>query len=63
MTSKIDFLYTNQIWTLNDPPEGIKLIGCKWIYKRKTNMDCNVQIYKIKLDAKCYKQRQGVNFG
>jgi hypothetical protein len=52
MTSKIDFLYTNQIWTLNDPPEGIKLIGCKWIYKRKTNMDCNVQIYKIKLDAK-----------
>ena len=29
MKSEMDFMYTNQVWTFVDPPEGIKLIGCK----------------------------------
>ena len=41
MKSEMDFMYTNQVWTLVDPSEGI-LIGCKWVFKRKTNMDENV---------------------
>ena len=27
-----------KIWTLVDPPEGIKPIGCKWVFKKKTDM-------------------------
>ena len=27
MKSKMDSMYTNQVWTLVDPPEGIKPIG------------------------------------
>jgi len=41
MKSEMDSMYTNQVWTLGDLPEGIKLIGCKWIFKRKTVMDDN----------------------
>ena len=36
MKSKINFMYENQVWTLVDPPKGIKLIGCKWVFKKKT---------------------------
>ena len=32
---EMDLMYTKQFWTLVDKPEGIKPIGCKWVYKRK----------------------------
>ncbi|VFQ89879.1 unnamed protein product [Cuscuta campestris] len=39
MQSEMDSMYTNQVWTLVDAPEGIKPIGCKWVFKKKTDMD------------------------
>ena len=57
MKSKMDSMYTNQVWTLVIPPEGIKPIGCKWIFKKKTNMEGNVITYKSKFMAKGYRQR------
>ncbi|PKI69439.1 hypothetical protein CRG98_010142 [Punica granatum] len=39
MRSKMESMYTNQVWTLVDPPEGAKPIGCKWVFKKKTDMD------------------------
>ena len=35
MRSEMDSMYTNKVWTLIEPPEGIKPIGCKWVFKRK----------------------------
>ena len=43
MKSEMDSMYTNQVWTLVDAPEGVKPIGCKWVFKKKTDMDGNVQ--------------------
>jgi hypothetical protein len=42
MRSEMDSMYTNQVWTLVDPPRGIKITGYKLVFKRKTNMDGNV---------------------
>ncbi|KAK9044761.1 hypothetical protein V6N11_058653 [Hibiscus sabdariffa] len=52
MRSEMDSMSDNQVWTLVEPPEGIKPIGCKWVFKRKTDMDGNVQTYKERLVAK-----------
>ncbi|KAL4368227.1 hypothetical protein GQ457_05G022170 [Hibiscus cannabinus] len=52
MRSKMDSMSENQVWTLVEPPEGIKPIGCKWVFKKKTDMDGNVQTYKGRLVAK-----------
>ena len=57
MKSKMDFMYDNQVWTLVNPLEGVKPIRCKWVFKRKTNMEGNVITYKSRLVAKGYKQR------
>ncbi|KAK8634152.1 hypothetical protein V6N13_014981 [Hibiscus sabdariffa] len=46
MRSEMDSMSDNQVWTLVEPPEGIKPIGCKWVFKKKTDMDGNVQTYK-----------------
>ncbi|KAK9045981.1 hypothetical protein V6N11_051884 [Hibiscus sabdariffa] len=42
MRSEMDSMSENQVWTLVEPPEGIKPIGCKWVFKKKTDMDGNV---------------------
>ncbi|KAL4368801.1 hypothetical protein GQ457_05G022240 [Hibiscus cannabinus] len=39
MRSEMDSMSDNQVWTLVEPPEGIKPIGCKWVFKKKTDMD------------------------
>ena len=52
----------NQVWTLIEPPKGIKPIGCKWSFKKKTNMEGNVITYKARLIAKGYHQRQGIAY-
>ncbi|CAA0836913.1 Uncharacterized mitochondrial protein AtMg00820, partial [Striga hermonthica] len=39
MQSEIDSMYSNRVWTLVDPPQGIIPIGCKWVYKRKRGGD------------------------
>ncbi|KAL4313454.1 hypothetical protein GQ457_01G016340 [Hibiscus cannabinus] len=46
MRSEMDSMSDNQVWTLVEPPEGIKPIGCKWVFKKKTDMHGNVQTYK-----------------
>ena len=43
-----------------DPPDGVRTIECKWIYKKKKDIDGNIHIYKARLVAKGFRQVQGV---
>ena len=38
----MDSMSDNKIWTLSDVPEGVKPIGCKWVFKKKTDMEGKV---------------------
>ena len=62
MRSEMDSMYTNQVWTLVDAPEGIKPIGCKWVFKKKTDMDGNISTFKARLVVKGFKQIHGVDY-
>ena len=44
---------------LIDSPDGVKLIGCKWVYKRKRGVDGKVKTFKVRLVAKSYTQKEG----
>ena len=45
-----------------DPPNGIKPISCKWVYKRKRGIDGKVETFKARLVAKGYTQKEGFNY-
>src|SRR3954469_11640900 len=62
MKSEMESMYENQVWDLVIPPEGVKPIECKWIFKRKTYADGNVTIHKARLVAKGFRQVQGVDY-
>ncbi|XP_077247228.1 uncharacterized protein LOC143886944 [Tasmannia lanceolata] len=59
---KTELYVFQQGLTLVDSPEGIKPIGCKWIFKRKKGPDGKVETYKARLLAKDYTQKAGIDF-
>ena len=62
MNLEMDSMYSNQVWELVDLPEGVKPIGCKWIYKRKRGADGRVETYKERLVAKGYTQKECIDY-
>ncbi|KAL0288572.1 UNVERIFIED_CONTAM: hypothetical protein Sradi_7094700 [Sesamum radiatum] len=62
MKFEMDSMGSNQIWTLVDPPKGVRPVGCKWVYKRKLGADREVTAFKARLMAKGCTQRPGVDF-
>ena len=57
MKSELDSMYTNQVWDLVKVPNGIKLVSCKRVYKRKSGIDGKVETFKARLVAKGYTQK------
>ncbi|KAL4035917.1 hypothetical protein IC575_004627 [Cucumis melo] len=62
MDLEMESMYFNSVWELVDLLEGVKPIGCKWIYKRKRDSAGKVQTFKARLVAKGYTQREGVDY-
>ena len=62
MNLEMESMYFNSVWELVDQPDGVKPIGCKWIYKRKRDQTGKVQTFKARLVAKGYTQREGVDY-
>lgn len=63
MMEEMSALQKNQTWKLVKKPTGGKLVGCKWIYKRKEgNSDKDPPRYKARLVAKGYTQREGIDY-
>ena len=52
MKSEIASMYENKVWTLVDLPNDRQAIENKWIFKRKTDDDGSVTIYKARIVAK-----------
>ena len=62
MKSEIGSMYENKVWTLVDLPDDRQAIENKWIFKKKTDADGNVTVYKARLVAKRFRQIQGVDY-
>ena len=46
MKSEMGSMYENKVWTLVDLPDDRQSIENKWIFKKKTDADGNVTVYK-----------------
>ncbi len=63
MNEEMESLYKNGTWTLVTPPKGKKIVGCKWVFKKKEGTSGFEDArFKTRLVAKGYSQVQGVDF-
>ena len=51
MKSEMGSMYENKVWTLMDLPDDRQAIENKWIFKRKTDVNSSVNIYKARIVA------------
>lgn len=51
MNEEVNSLMKNQTWVLCDLPKGRKAVGCKWIFKIKTNQKGEIERFKARLVA------------
>jgi hypothetical protein len=62
VNDEMDSILSNNTWVLIDLPPGSKLIGCKWVFRRKYNIDGSIQTFKARLVAKGFSQKQCVDY-
>ncbi|CAL2277745.1 unnamed protein product [Prunus armeniaca] len=62
MENEIEMIETNKTWELVDRPSDKLVIGVKWVYKTRLNLDGTVQKNKARLVAKGYSQKPGIDF-
>ncbi|RDY00559.1 hypothetical protein CR513_16240, partial [Mucuna pruriens] len=58
MKDELKSMQNNDVWDFVELPEGVKPIGCKWIYKTKKDSKGNFEIYKTHLVAKGFNQKE-----
>ena len=62
MKDEMKSMTTNDVWDLEEIPNGAKTVGCKWVYKTKYDSKGNVERYKARLVAKGFTQREGIDY-
>jgi hypothetical protein len=62
MKDEMKALERNVTWDLVELPRERKIVGCKWVYKLKKDVDDKVERYKARLVEKGYSQKEGIDF-
>jgi len=62
MTDEYDALINNNTWILTSLPSGGKVVGCKWVFKNKYNVDGSFQRHKARLVAKGFSQTASTDY-
>jgi Reverse transcriptase (RNA-dependent DNA polymerase) len=62
MKFELQSIEDNQVWDLIDLSDGIKPVKNKWFFKRKTDMDGNLTVYKASLVEKGFTQVEGIDY-
>ncbi|KAJ0862094.1 putative RNA-directed DNA polymerase [Helianthus annuus] len=62
MIDELDSMKKNDVWDLVELPNGVKPVGCKWVFKTKLDPNGNVERYKARLVAKGYTQKEGIDY-
>nr|GEV31702.1 hypothetical protein [Tanacetum cinerariifolium] len=59
---EIGSILENNTWVLSDLPPGYKLLGCKWIFKRKMKVDGTIEKFKARLVIQGFRQKEGIDY-
>jgi len=62
MKEELHMIEKNNTWQLVDIPQDRKVIGVKWVFKTKLNVDDSINKFKARLVVKGYAQIFGVDY-
>lgn len=60
--AEIGSLEENDTFDIVDAPLGVRLISSRFVYKRKYGHDGRIKTYKVRLVARGFQQREGIDY-
>ena len=52
----------NEAWVVVDKPKDKRIVGCRWVFKKKKDSNGDVNCYRARLVARGYTQTKGVDY-
>ncbi|RVX02371.1 Retrovirus-related Pol polyprotein from transposon TNT 1-94 [Vitis vinifera] len=62
MKDEMSSMRCNDVWDLVELPNGVKTIGCKWVFKTKKDLSGNIERHKARLVTKGFTQKEGIDY-
>nr|GEW05357.1 putative retrotransposon Ty1-copia subclass protein [Tanacetum cinerariifolium] len=62
MNVEMQSLKDDDVWVLVELPPNARTVGSKWLFKKKTDMDGAVYVFKARLVANGFIQTYGVDY-
>jgi Reverse transcriptase (RNA-dependent DNA polymerase) len=62
MDEEINTIEKNETWELAELTKGQKVIGIKWVFKKKMNPQDEIERYKSRLVVKGYRQKADIDY-
>nr|GFD61476.1 retrotransposon protein, putative, Ty1-copia subclass [Tanacetum cinerariifolium] len=62
MNVEMQSMKDNEVWILVELPPNGKTVSSKWLFKKKTDMDGDVHIYKARLVEKGFTQTPWIDY-
>nr|GEV28696.1 transposase, MuDR, MULE transposase domain protein [Tanacetum cinerariifolium] len=62
MNVEIQSIKYNDVWVLVELPPNTRTVGSKWLFKKKTDMDGVIYVFKARLVAMRFTQTYGVDY-
>ncbi|XP_074297950.1 uncharacterized protein LOC141628752 [Silene latifolia] len=62
MKEELKMLEKNHTWDLTERPKHKDVVGVKWVYRTKLNLDGSIQKFKARLVVKGYSQQYGTDY-
>nr|GEU36623.1 hypothetical protein [Tanacetum cinerariifolium] len=62
MNVEMQSMKDNDVWVLVELPPNARTVGSKWLFKKKTNMNGTIYVFKAHLVAKGFTQTYGVDY-
>ena len=62
MKEEMNSMKSDDIWDLVELPNGLRAIGCKWVYKTKKDSLGNIERHKVRLVVKGFTQKERINY-
>jgi hypothetical protein len=63
MVEEYDSIVKNSVWDIVPRPIDKSVVGSRWIYKVKKDVDGSVEKYKARVVARGFSQIEGIDYG